>query len=312
MKIFGQRSEWPRQIFRGALFDPSQIDDHRYVLSPSRQFRFLKGKCYYDSFPADVSSEGKQFLGSLIRETDRRLRIALAFGRPLKEAQLDPGTAPVIQQQIDLFLARKKEREKPVLQVDFSRLSGIRADSDYTAGQLLRGMEDVGEEAEQQRKFSPSEPVDENALRPDFSDERFSGAAAPQTEFAEERPADPVIQRPVISGSLPVKPELSQDASASAAVPRPQSADESFRQDCPMGMTEEEYRLLTMILAGENPEEYLRSRRLLQSVLVDSINEKFYDEIGDSVLEEGDSGPEIIPDYREELEEIINSSLAEF
>ena len=312
VKIFGQRSEWPRQIFRGALFDPSQIDDHRYVLSPSRQFRFLKGKCYYDSFPADVSSEGKQFLGSLIRETDRRLRIALAFGRPLKEAQLDPGTAPVIQQQIDLFLARKKEREKPVLQVDFSRLSGIRADSDYTAGQLLRGMEDVGEEAEQQRKFSPSEPVDENALRPDFSDERFSGAAAPQTEFAEERPADPVIQRPVISGSMPVKPELSQDASASAAVPRPQSADESFRQDCPMGMTEEEYRLLTMILAGENPEDYLRSRRLLQSVLVDSINEKFYDEIGDSVLEEGDSGPEIIADYREELEEIINSSLAEF
>ena len=312
MKIFGQRSEWPRQIFRGALFDPSQIDDHRYVLSPSRQFRFLKGKCYYDSFPADVSSEGKQFLGSLIRETDRRLRIALAFGRPLKEAQLDPGTAPVIQQQIDLFLARKKEREKPVLQVDFSRLSGIRADSDYTAGQLLRGMEDVGEEAEQQRKFSPSEPVDENALRPDFSDERFSGAAAPQTEFAEERPADPVIQQPVISGSIPVKPELSQDASASAAVPRPQSADESFRQDCPMGMTEEEYRLLAMILAGENPGEFLRSRRLLQSVLVDSINEKFYDEIGDSVLEEGDSGPEIIADYREELEEIINSSLAEF
>ena len=312
VKIFGQRNEWPRQIFRGALFDPSQIDDHRYVLSPSRQFRFLKGKCYYDSFPADVSSEGKQFLGSLIRETDRRLRIALAFGRPLKEAQLDPGTAPVIQQQIDLFLARKKEREKPVLQVDFSRLSGIRADSDYTAGQLLRGMEDVGEEAEQQRKFSPSEPVDENALRPDFSDERFSGAAAPQTEFAEERPADPVIQQPVISGSIPVKPELSQDASASAAVPRPQSADESFRQAFPMGMTEEEYRLLTMILAGENPEDYLRSRRLLQSVLVDSINEKFYDEIGDSVLEEGDSGPEIIPDYREELEEIINSSLAEF
>ena len=293
VKIFGHRSEWPRQIFRGALFDPSQIDDHRYVLSPSRQFRFLKGKCYYDSFPADVSSEGKQFLGSLIRETDRRLRIALAFGRPL-------------------FLARKKEWEKPVLQVDFSRLSGIRADSDYTAGQLLRGMEDVGEEAEQQRKFSPSEPVDENALRPDFSDERFSGAAAPQTEFAEERPADPVIQQPVISGSIPVKPELSQDASASAAVPRPQSADESFRQDCPMGMTEEEYRLLTMILAGENPEDYLRSRRLLQSVLVDSINEKFYDEIGDSVLEEGDSGPEIIADYREELEEIINSSLAEF
>ena len=79
-----------------------------------------------------------------------------------------------------------------------------------------------------------------------------------------------------------------------------------------MGMTEEEYRLLAMILAGENPGEFLRSRRLLQSVLVDSINEKFYDEIGDSVLEEGDRGPEIVPDYREELEEIMNSVSAEF
>ena len=75
-------------------------------------------------------------------------------------------------------------------------------------------------------------------------------------------------------------------------------------------MTEEEYRLLTMILAGENPEEYLRSRRLLQSVLVDSINEKFYDEIGDSVLEEGDSGPEIIPDYREELQMRTHPAIA--
>jgi hypothetical protein len=63
-----------------------------------------------------------------------------------------------------------------------------------------------------------------------------------------------------------------------------------------------------MILSGENPAEYLRSRRMMQSVLVDSINEKFYDEIGDSVLEEVDGVFEIVPDYREELEEMLTQS----
>ena len=264
VKIFGPRSEWLRQIFHGALFDPSQIADHRYVLFPARQFRFLKGKCYYDSFPEKAPSEGKRFLGSLIRETDRRLRIALAYGHPLREAQPDPGAARVIQYQIDLFLERKKEREKPVLKLDFSRLSGIRADSDYTAEQLLRGIGNTGEEYAQQAPGIP----------------------------------DKAVEEPVPTGAGFVE----------AALEEPAPAAEAPSQSAPLGLTEEEYRVLLMILSGENPAEYLRSRRMMQSVLVDSINEKFYDEIGDSVLEEADGVFEIVPDYREELEEMLTQS----
>ncbi len=170
----------------------------------------------------------------------------------------------MIQYQIDLFLERKKEREKPVLKLDFSRLSGIRADSDYTAEQLLRGIGNTGEEYAQQAPGIP----------------------------------DKAVEEPVPTGAGFVE----------AALEEPAPAAEAPSQSAPLGLTEEEYRVLLMILSGENPAEYLRSRRMMQSVLVDSINEKFYDEIGDSVLEEADGVFEIVPDYREELEEMLTQS----
>ena len=38
----------------------------------------------------------------------------------------------------------------------------------------------------------------------------------------------------------------------------------------------------------------------MESLLVDSINDKLYAEFGDTVLEDAE-GPEVIPDYAEEL-----------
>ena len=43
------------------------------------------------------------------------------------------------------------------------------------------------------------------------------------------------------------------------------------------------------------------------SVLVDGINEAFYDEIGDSVLEEDDGKVNLIEDYREDVEGYLGS-----
>ena len=40
------------------------------------------------------------------------------------------------------------------------------------------------------------------------------------------------------------------------------------------------------------------------SLLVDAVNEKLYDEIGDAVLTEGD-GPELVPDYIDDLKGFI-------
>ncbi len=63
--------------------------------------------------------------------------------------------------------------------------------------------------------------------------------------------------------------------------------------------------VLQMILDGEAPEEYLKSRGMMPSVAADMINEAFYGEIGDSVLEWDGNGLRIVEDYREDIEGIL-------
>ena len=42
-------------------------------------------------------------------------------------------------------------------------------------------------------------------------------------------------------------------------------------------------------------------------MMMDAINEKALDEIGDVILEEGDDGPEILEDYLEDVRGIVEA-----
>ncbi len=64
-------------------------------------------------------------------------------------------------------------------------------------------------------------------------------------------------------------------------------------------LSQEEYRLLQCLLYGRD-YGWVRASGLMLSVLVDSINEKLFDEFADSVLTL-DNGPELIEDYIQDL-----------
>ena len=42
-----------------------------------------------------------------------------------------------------------------------------------------------------------------------------------------------------------------------------------------------------------------------EDIVVDAINEKLFDLLGDTALEYGADGPQVIEDYREEIQEAI-------
>lgn len=90
-------------------------------------------------------------------------------------------------------------------------------------------------------------------------------------------------------------------------VPPPQApAPESQPQDSEAPETplsQEEYRLLQCLLY-ERDLSWVQSSGLMLSVLVDSINEKLFDEFSDSVLILEDR-PELIEDYTEDLKEMV-------
>ena len=87
---------------------------------------------------------------------------------------------------------------------------------------------------------------------------------------------------------------------------KPEPAPERAVPECETTQTplsKEEYRLLQCLLYGRD-YDWVRSSGLMLSVLVDSINEKLFDEFADSVLTL-DSRPELIEDYIQDLKEMV-------
>lgn len=91
--------------------------------------------------------------------------------------------------------------------------------------------------------------------------------------------------------------ELSQKYEAVQPIP---SADPVIASDSPLNQTE--YRLLQSLLYVRD-YSWVQSEGHILSVLVDSINEKLYDQFMDSVLNDS---PELIEDYIDDLKEMIH------
>ena len=70
-------------------------------------------------------------------------------------------------------------------------------------------------------------------------------------------------------------------------------------QDPPYG------EILRALLRGESPETYIKAGHLIPSVVADSINEAFFDEIGDSILECDGDTITIVEDYREDILQLL-------
>lgn len=76
-------------------------------------------------------------------------------------------------------------------------------------------------------------------------------------------------------------------------------------QDGPL--TPEEARLVAGLLAGESVADLLGTRAQFVSVVVDSINEKLFDVVGDTVIEFDGEEPCIVEDYLEDVREVLHT-----
>ena len=60
-------------------------------------------------------------------------------------------------------------------------------------------------------------------------------------------------------------------------------------------------RILAFLLEGKPVGEIIKENHLMPSVTADTINEAFYEEIGDSVVECEDDRLVLVEDYRDEV-----------
>ena len=110
---------------------------------------------------------------------------------------------------------------------------------------------------------------------------------APQAE----KPETPAVSEPPASA----RPEP-------AASPAPSGDDQQDVRNDAFGLTEDERALVEALLAGRPAPDAKTSADLL----VDAINEKLFDLVGDTVVEFGAGGaPELIEDYADDVREAL-------
>ena len=67
-------------------------------------------------------------------------------------------------------------------------------------------------------------------------------------------------------------------------------------------------QILWALLAGESADGVIRENRLLPSVAADGINEAFFEEIGDSVVEENEGGLALVEDYADDVRRLLGGT----
>ena len=71
------------------------------------------------------------------------------------------------------------------------------------------------------------------------------------------------------------------------------------------GLDETHLTILKALMRGETADGQIRSAHLMPALVTDTINEAFYEEIGDNILEYDGDRISLIEDYREDIAAIL-------
>lgn len=290
--LFGVKARYAYAMFRSAVFwERRPHPDVVYRASATRCYVCRNGRWQCEQFyrAGERSSE----LGRVLRAVDGRLRERLDYPHKLKEARVPKYLLAIIDKQIDALLAQRaaeaaaeEQRRAREVRIDFSKLAGIRATAAATREALL-----VDEERE---------------------------GAAPMLRSPHDGNAEETAPNVVRTGALPVHagapatgalpsgaPASSSSAPAASGTQAPIApTDASAQAGGAALLTEDEAAYLACLIAQAPASEraiVLRRAGTTEALMVDALNEKLYDELGDIAVEDGEDGPQVIEDYVEDV-----------
>lgn len=258
------------------------------VIDPIRSYRWTTdGHWHLTSYATDLA--GRVF-GDIMRVCDRQLRRHHHFGHDMKappSGGLTHALIPVIDQAIDEIERARLIASRPHITIDMHELARIRHDADITRDALIVDEHDAQAESTTESTIEP--PAEQPAI-------------PRQTEQAGAPPSEAETTSAPQSTPMPAHAATPASISASASVPTPASAPAPASTTTHDGTTPDpEHFLVRSLLNHEPYEDELRRRHESVSMLVDRINERMMDEIGDTVIEFDGDRPVIIEDYEDDL-----------
>lgn len=276
--LFGGQFELAYTMFGSAVFfEPERHPDANYELDEIHRYRCRNGAWSCERYQGNRSRNAK--LGQAMRAADRILREELGFDRPLKEqGKLPKYLQGLIEEEVAAWLAWSAAHAPVRVEIDLSQLANIRRAAASTRESLL-----IDEERE--GKGALLDAADGDICDGESDDVTHVDRAAPEPlpmAAAAASPVDPI----------------SQPAATAAAGHTHQTA----------GLGPSEVGYLRALLEKDQAEaaKIAKEKHGSEDMLVDAINEALFELVGDTVIEYGPGGPELIEDYREDVEGFLN------
>ena len=279
--LFGEETAMPYTMFASAVFfAPNRHEDCEYRLDPIHIYRCQNG--FWECMRVHGSRQKSSKLGEMMRACDQRLRLALDPGHPLKEEKVPKYLAKIIDDEIVAWLSWDAAHQPVKIDIDLSQLGHIRSAAAQTREALLIDEEREDDALAEVDTVDSEQPKAEPAA--DASVEPVT-AAAGQDEADE--PTISTEQFGVVAPLLASVPAPVTPAPTEAANKLAPAADAFLR-----ALLEQNAAQAASAVAHSGQSE---------DMLVDSINETLFDLVGDTVIEFGAAGPQIIEDYKADV-----------
>lgn len=279
--LFGEETAMPYTMFASAVFfAPERHEDCEYRLDPIHIYRCQNG--FWECMRIHGSRQKSSKLGEMMRACDQRLRLALDPTHPLKEEKVPKYLAKIIDDEIMAWLSWVAAHQPIKIDIDLSQLGHIRSAAAQTREALLIDEEredDASAEAEAADSGQPeAEPVTDAIVEP---------VVAPIRQDLTDEPTISTEQFGVVAPLLAPTPAVVSTAPAGTATELAPAADAFLR-----ALLEQNAAQATLAVVQSEQSE---------DMLVDSINEALFDLVGDTVIEFGAAGPQIIEDYEADV-----------
>jgi len=279
--LFGEETAMPYTMFASAVFfAPERHKDCEYRLDPIHIYRCQNG--FWECMRIHGSRQKSSKLGEMMRACDQRLRLALDPAHPLKEEKVPKYLAKIIDDEIVAWLSWDAAHQPVKIDIDLSQLGHIRSAAAQTREALLIDEEredDASAEAEAADSGQPeAEPVTDAIVEP---------VVAPIRQDLTDEPTISTEQFGVVAPLLAPTPAFAAAAPADATNELAPAADAFLR-----ALLEQNAAQATSAVERSGQSE---------DMLVDTINEALFDLVGDTVIEFGTAGPQIIEDYEADV-----------
>lgn len=152
--LFGLRFAVRHVMYASAVrYEPGFHEDCVYELSPTRRYVCKNGLWSCDSYHDGGARSAK--LGQIVRAVDRQLRQALGYAHPLKDHAEAKYLVKIIDDEIAAYLGWKQASAPRRVEIDLSKLAGIRSAAAVTREALLVDEEREGSVAEEAPVAAP-------------------------------------------------------------------------------------------------------------------------------------------------------------